>query len=1044
MRNHLLQNLKASELGGMVKRSLQTTDWAPTSVPVSFQVATDSPIWVNQYPHKPQAEEGIADTIAGLLTAGVLEPSVSAWNTPILPVEKKQTGKYRMAHDLRAVNSVLKTPTIPVPNPYVAISSLEPSQQWYTCIDLANAFFCLPLAEECRDVFSFTYKGRQLRYTRLPQGFALSPGIFNQVLKDVLQTCPLPRNTTLIQYVDDLLLASPTAEICLQATELVLRHLHEHGFKVSKDKLQIARKQVSFLGRVISAGTTSMSSSHKQSILSHPKPLRVKDMLSFLGLTGYSRNYIPGYADLTQPLRDLVKAQGMRKLNNVLIWTQEAEEAFVLLKQRLASAAELTLPDYSIPFFLDVSATRFALNGILFQRRTGERKILMYISVMLDNVEKRHPQCTQYAAAIARMIQKTAHLVMGHSLTILTTHSVVAYVNSQSFTMTALRQHRLSKILEAPNITFTHEGVNMADGMTDGEPHQCEELVSRMEKVRPDLEASPIEGPQVRQLFTDGCCFRHEGEGLRAAYSVVERIGSGFVTRKAERLQGPQSAQRAELVAVIEALKLSEQQEVNVYSDSAYATGAVHVELCQWLRAGFLTAGGKPIKHEMEMRELADALLLPARIAVIKCKGHDNSNSAIALGNQAADQAAKAAAGYAPQMMMVTVEDELREELSMSNIKLLQSRAAPEEKNMWRLRGASEQEGCWRGPDGRLVFPPGLKQKLFSEAHGVGHVGVRQMMDNLNHWWHPFMSDMVKHFVKSCSLCGQFNSKKTLKPLQGRFPLITVPGKEVILDYTDMVTPAGGFKYLLVCVDAFTGWPEAWPARREDSKTVIKCLINHYIPRHGFPEKIRTDNGTHFKNQDLQRVESSLGLTHRFGTVYRPQSQGKVERMNLNLKNKLAKICAQTKLSWVDALPLALMSIRSSVNSTTGFTPYELETGRSFPGPQRRPPGTADDLQSLTSKEYFSQLQAVLEAYTKIRGHPKEGERGTPPPDVDWVWLKVIKRKWSEPRFTGPFKVIERTSHAVRLGGKGNTWFHWSQCAPAAEPQRSLTEVQEV
>ncbi|XP_036003543.1 uncharacterized protein K02A2.6-like [Fundulus heteroclitus] len=255
---------------------------------------------------------------------------------------------------------------------------------------------------------------------------------------------------------------------------------------------------------------------------------------------------------------------------------------------------------------------------------------------------------------------------------------------------------------------------------------------------------------------------------------------------------------------------------------------------------------------------------------------------------------------------------------------------------------------------------------------------------------------MVKHFVKSCTLCGQFNSKKTLKPLQGRFPLITVPGKEVILDYTDMVTPAGGFKYLLVCVDAFTGWPETWPARREDSKTVIKCLINHYIPRHGFLEKIRTDNGTHFKNQDLQRVESSLGLTHRFGTVYHPQSQGKVERMNLNLKNKLAKICAQTKLSWVDALPLALMSIRSSVNSTTGFTPYELETGRSFPGPQRRPPGTAGDLQSLTSKEYFSQLQAVLEAYTKICGHPKEGERGTPPPDVDWVWLKVIKRKWSE------------------------------------------------
>lgn len=42
----------------------------------------------------------------------------------------------------------------------------------------------------------------------------------------------------------------------------------------------------------------------------------------------------------------------------------------------------------------------------------------------------------------------------------------------------------------------------------------------------------------------------------------------------------------------------------------------------------------------------------------------------------------------------------------------------------------------------------------------------------------------------------------------------------------------------------------------------------------------------------------------------------------------------------------------------------------------------------------------------------------------------------------GPFQVSERTSHAVRLKGKGDTWFHWSQCEAAEEPQRSLTEVQ--
>ncbi|KAM6967534.1 tyrosyl-DNA phosphodiesterase 2-like [Aplochiton taeniatus] len=68
---------------------------------------------------------------------------------------------------------------------------------------------------------------------------------------------------------------------------------------------------------------------------------------------------------------------------------------------------------------------------------------------------------------------------------------------------------------------------------------------------------------------------------------------------------------------------------------------------------------------------------------------------------------------------------------------------------------------------------------------------------------------------------------------------------------------------------------------------------------------------------------------------------------------------------------------------------------------------------------------------------------GRPVPTAEWVHLKVIKRKWSEPRWTGPWKVRERTEHAIRLEGKGEAWYHWSQCAEALAQSRSLGALPE-
>ena len=91
---------------------------------------------------------------------------------------------------------------------------------------------------------------------------------------------------------------------------------------------------------------------------------------------------------------------------------------------------------------------------------------------------------------------------------------------------------------------------------------------------------------------------------------------------------------------------------------------------------------------------------------------------------------------------------------------------------------------------------------------------------------------------------------------------------------------------------------------------VVKALLKEIIPRFGFPGSLESDNGPAFVSQVREGITSALSIKWTLHSAWRPQSSGKLERSNQNLKWALTKLCQETQENWIMLLLIALLCMR--------------------------------------------------------------------------------------------------------------------------------------
>jgi antitoxin component of RelBE/YafQ-DinJ toxin-antitoxin module len=138
-----------------------------------------------------------------------------------------------------------------------------------------------------------------------------------------------------------------------------------------------------------------------------------------------------------------------------------------------------------------------------------------------------------------------------------------------------------------------------------------------------------------------------------------------------------------------------------------------------------------------------------------------------------------------------------------------------------------------------------------------------------------------------------------------------------------------GYDGILVIVDALTKAAALEPIKfTHSAEDIAKIFIKRIISHHSLPRKIISDRDPRFSGRFWKAIFKMLGMQIALSTAFHPQSDGLTEWMNQSLETGLCTFINGSQDNWDDLLPMAEFAINSSVNISTGVTPFKMIYGK--------------------------------------------------------------------------------------------------------------------
>lgn len=780
--------------------------------------------------------------------------------------------KGRVVVDIRGLNKITESDSYPLPL-QSDITSAVAGFPYISTVDGNGYFHQFLVRYKDRHKLTVVSHRGQEQYNVALMGYKGSPPYVQRQTDRILR----PIRDFAKAYVDDMIAFSKTLSEHLEHLRKMFSLFREKRISLNPKKSFLGYPSVILLGQRVDSLGLSTSEEKLAAITSLKFPRSLRELETFLGLTGWLRSSIPRYAQRAYPLQqrktDLTKSipkeskgHTRKRQSGSSLYEPTVIEirSFKDLQEAFSSPTFLIHFDSSRRLYIDLDASKeWGFAAIIYHvkgdpdglfPRTDVQPI-MFLSKMLNQAEQNYWPTELEVAGIVWVIKKVRHMVESTKkppTVVYTDHSAAVPISRQTSLTTSstdklnLRLVRASQYLSMFDLSVRHKA---------GKANVIPDALSRLQGNPASIAK---DGPGV----------------LEALYGQAIEVTSDSRELLEELLEDPPVSYHVTLVEMSEDFK---SRLILEYAKDP-----------QW-------------------KKVLDVVQKATRESV-----SDQSEETLL-----------------PLQGPVTAEDvppqrtEFSEDLSDRRLGL-----------RFKLRDRLIYYTNFDDGRERLCVPNALEKEIFELAHDrQHHGGFHRTYDRVaSSLYLRHLSKHLRTYIDHCPEC-ELNQTKRHKPYGSMVPIDRpgIPFHTITMDFVvALPVTTDGCDSLLTVTDKFSKRVLVLPGRTtynagEWADILLAALIGQSW---GIPLATISDRDSKFMSDFWQALFQRLGVEILASTAYHPQTDGQSERTNQTVEIALRYfITANPGVDWTLVLPYLQGSLNNSKNQSTGLSPNEILYG---------------------------------------------------------------------------------------------------------------------